>query len=243
MRFASVLRFLIVQPFTKGYGPFRFSIMKQDDAKEIYARVTTYFTFICVWACIVVAAFSQEVLQVMAKESYWEATSVIPILLVSNFFGSALYYMFQIGVYLQKSTKVLSKVFAVAAAIDLLLMRLMVPEFGPAGAAFAQLITHAFIALMGLYCSQRIYFIPYEWSRLFKIGLIGGFVGVVTYSNYHFNPYLSVAFKLPVILSFPGVLFVTGFLNQGEMTKLKKIVSSIRKKQFGFESFTSRFGK
>ena len=235
MRFSSIIRFLVIQPFTKGYGPFRFSIMKQDNAKDIYARVTTYFTFFCVWACIAIVALSREVLQIMAKESFWAANSVIPVLLISNFFGSGLYYMFQIGVYLQKNTKVLYKVFAVAAIIDIICMRLLVPPFGPLGAAFSQAFTHAFIAFMALYFSHRVYFIPYEWARLAKIVAVGSLVAFASYFTYHSDPYWSIALKVPVIMLFPGMLFIVGFVNEGELDKIKQSCSKIRGLVVGVE--------
>jgi O-antigen/teichoic acid export membrane protein len=235
MRFSSILRFLVVQPFTKAYGPFRFSIMKQENAREIYARVTTYFSFFCAWACLCIAAFSGEVIQIMAKESYWAASSVIPILLISVFFGSGLYYMFQIGVYLEKNTKVLAIGFAIAAIIDIICMIFLVPRFGPLGAAFSQALTHVFIAFMGLYFSNRVYFIPYEWNRLMKIVGLCAILVSVSHFTYHSNPYWSALLKAPIMFLYPTVLLIIGILNKGERSKVRYFWAKFRGNMLGVE--------
>ena len=73
LRFKSVLTFLIINPFTRGYGPFRFSIMKQSNAKEIYSRVTTHFCLLLCWMWLILATLSEEVIAMMAKETYHDA--------------------------------------------------------------------------------------------------------------------------------------------------------------------------
>jgi O-antigen/teichoic acid export membrane protein len=229
-RFATILRFLVIQPFTKGYGPFRFKIMKQDNASEIYARVTTYFTFGCAWAAVGIAAFASETIQIMSHENYWSANTVIPMLLLAVFGGSGLYYMFQTGLYIQRNTNVLSVLFAVAAGIDIFSLWLLVPRFGILGAAFSQLIAYTFIACSSLYLSNRAYKIPFEWHRLLKIiGLCCAYISA-TFFTYHPTPYWSVAIKIPVFFSYPVVLFLYGILNQEEKEKLLSIIRQAKNK-------------
>ena len=228
MRLASILRFLVVQPFGKAYGPFRFAVMKQADAKAIYARVATYFIGVCIWVIVGMIGLSGEILQIMAKENYWAARAVIPILLVSNLLGSGVYYMFQIGVYLQRKTKALSWLFAGAAMLDIGLMLVLVPRFGVYGAASSQVVAHGVVAFMGLYLSQRVYPIKYEWSRLLKIAALGMIASLALYSGYHVNPYLSAAIKLPIILLFPFSLFLVGFFDSGELAQFRGIWGRLR---------------
>lgn len=222
MRFANVVNFLIFHPFTKGYGPFRFSIMNRDNAAEIYSRVATYFCLFFLWACLGVIAFAREVIVVMAHESYWESYQVVPILLVSVFF-SGVYYLVQIGVYLKKNTRVLSYVFAVAAPFNLACLWALVPAFGIMGAALSVCATRVLVAFLGLYCSQLVYPVKYEWARCMKIAGVFLVLSLVSSWPFSESPYLSVLMKVPVLLVYPLLLYVTGFYQPQEIDFILKI--------------------
>ncbi|MBW2021719.1 MAG: oligosaccharide flippase family protein [Deltaproteobacteria bacterium] len=228
VRISSVFRFLAVEPFTKGYGPFRFAISRQEDAKEIYSRVTTYFTLICVWVCLAILGLSREALQIMAKKEYWEAFNLLPILLLSTLFGSGLYYMFQLGIYLQKSTRILSVIFGLAAILDIILMWIMVPTWGVYGASVAQCITHAFVSGITLVFAQRAFFVPYEWNRLVKIGFTGIFIGCFVFFRWAESPYVSATLKLGALCGFPVLLFLVRFFSEAEVDRIKNFTREIR---------------
>lgn len=220
MRFATILRFLVVNPFTRAYGPFRFSIMKQDNAKDIYSRVATYFIFICVWACVFIAAFTSEVIMLMADRAFWEASSIVPILLFSVLSGSGLYYIFQTGVYIQKSTKVLSYVFLVAALVDICLMMFLIPRYGIIGAASSQAIVNVLIAVMGLYCSNKVYAINYNWKEIIIIIMTGLIFISATFFVYSQDPLNSMLLKIPAAFSFPIVVVLLGVFTVDEKKKV-----------------------
>ncbi len=222
MRFASVVNFLVFHPFTRGYGPFRFSIMNRDNAKEIYSRVTTYFCFFFLWACLGVIALAREVIVVMADESYWDAYRVVPVLLVSVFF-SGLYYMVQIGVYLKKNTRVLSYVFAAAALFNLACLWTLVPAFGIMGAALAVCATRALVVLLGWRCSQLVYPMRYEWARCTKIAAVFLALALATSWPFHQSPYLSMLMKTPVLLLYPLILYSIGFFSPQEREFIGKL--------------------
>ena len=232
MRFASILRFLVVNPFTRAYGPFRFSIMKQDNARQIYSRVATYFIFICVWACLIIAAFTSEIIMLMADKAYWEASSVVPILLVSVLSGSGLYYIFQTGVYVQKSTKVLSYVFLTAAIVDIFLMIMLIPKYGLLGAAISQAVVHVFIAILGLYFSNRVYVIEYNWKEIITIKVVGLIYVLATFFVYTQNPLYSLLIKIPIVLSFPVFIILFGVFTSDEKRKIYTFLQCHKNKIF-----------
>lgn len=221
MRFSSIVNFLVIQPFTKGYGPFRFSIMKQENAKEIYSKVTTYFCFIILWVSLAMTALAREVIQIMAMDAYWPAYQVIPILLISVL-GHGLYYMFQIGVYIEKNTKVLSYLFIFAAFFNIFCLWLLVPRMEMVGAAIAVAATQLIIALGGLFCSNRVYPIAYEWSRLLKNLFVFGILMIFAVIAFHESPCLSALFKLPLLIAYPIVLWKIGFFTADEIKTIKR---------------------
>ena len=48
LKFGIGLQELIVEPFSINFGQSRFAIMRQLDAKAIYAKVLTYFSFLLI---------------------------------------------------------------------------------------------------------------------------------------------------------------------------------------------------
>jgi len=45
-KMAMIVQMFIIQPFTTAYGPFRFSIIQEENAKKIYSFIFTYFILI-----------------------------------------------------------------------------------------------------------------------------------------------------------------------------------------------------
>lgn len=232
MRFASIVQFLVITPFTQGYGPFRFSIMKKENAPRIYSRVTTYFLFFFLWACLAVTAFAREVIQIMADESYWQSYRVVPILMLS-ILGQGLFYMFQIGIYLNKSTKVLIYVYGAATIFNLAMLQLLVPRYGMIGAACAIAATQLLISLLGLYCSNKLYVVPYEWGRILKDGIIYLFLSMIVSWEYSGSPYWSALMKAPFVLVYPLLLWGLRYFHPDEIAVLRKTVLQVYNKRNG----------
>jgi len=223
MRFAQVINFLITQPFTRGFGPYRFEIMKDMDAKEKYARTTTYFFTILVWAGLAISLLSKEALQIMSEKSYWPAARVVPFLVVGVFSQGA-YYMFQTGVYISKNTKTLFKLFWLGVLINLILLTVFVPLLQEVGAAISIAATQIFLALGGLYLSEKVYSIDFEWERIIKIFIAAIVIFIPGYFSEANTLAINCATKISIILLFPFLLRLLSFYSADEIAFMKNLL-------------------
>ena len=107
--------------------------------------------------------------------------------------------------------------------INLLCLWLLVPAFGIMGAALSVCVTRVLVVLLGLYCSQLVYPIQYEWARCLKIGVVFLALSIAASLQLSDNPYLSALMKMPVVLAYPIALFALNFFSPQEIGFVLKI--------------------
>lgn len=231
-RFASVLGSLYGEPFRQSYGPYRFSIMKREDAKGIYSRMLTYFLYGAIFFGLLMAVTAREVIQIVAAPPFWGAHKVVPLILLSSILSQC-YYLFQIGIYLQKRTSSVSWILTVVAVLNLAFMILLIPDFGMYGAALAGLLSNLGLCLISWIVSQKLYPIHYEWSRIAQMGGVAGGLYLLASIIHLDNVYLALAAKGGLILLFPALLYPMGFYHEEELHLLRRGLEKVRLRVFG----------
>lgn len=161
MRFGMIIPILIGDPFQKSFGPFRFSIMKQPNAKEIYARILTYYVLAASIVVMGIAAFGPEIVAVVAASSFREASGILALVLVPGAL-TGVAYVFQTGIYIEKATSRVFLVSLVAGVSGLTANMLLIPRFGMYGAASAAVLSSGCSVALTYIVSQRLYPIDYH---------------------------------------------------------------------------------
>jgi O-antigen/teichoic acid export membrane protein len=224
-RLGSILRFIYEEPFTKAYGPFRFDVMKKEDAKEIYSRVLTYYILGLSFVYLGISFFTEFIVKIMAKDSYWAALPYLPLIaLIVGIRG--LYYHFQIGIYIKKNTHVLWKIFLGATVINLALNFLLIPHLEIYGSIIASFSAAIFINILTFYQSQKVYNVKYEWFRIMKIILMVIFLMALS-ETINLEGIYDFLFKTALLFSYPLFLYIFKFLNSGEIQKLKALKQKV----------------
>ena len=90
------------------------------------------------------------------------------------------------------------------------------------GAAIATLLSYLFITLTTFFPLQKIHPIPWDWSRIIKIVLIGFAVYLSSFLVKTKNFFLAVAFKSFLLLLFPTTLYFIHFFFERELEIIKK---------------------
>lgn len=176
----SILMTLFVQTFRYAAEPFFFSQAGSEDARQIYARVMTWFVTGCSLIFLGVMLYI-DVVKYFIGEEFREGLAVVPILLIANLF---------LGVYLNASIwyKLSGRTlwgawFSVAGAIVTLVMNfLLIPKMGYMGAAWTTLACYATIMSLSYFFGQRYYPVPYDLFAFFSA--IGGALVVWAMSIY-----------------------------------------------------------
>lgn len=85
-KFGMLLNTLIGQPFTMIWVAFRFEIAGREDAKEIYARILTYFEFVLIFLTLWLILLIKDIIGIVAGKEFIEAYKVVPLIAISCLF-------------------------------------------------------------------------------------------------------------------------------------------------------------
>jgi O-antigen/teichoic acid export membrane protein len=166
----SILMTLFIQAFRYAGEPFFFSYAKQQDARQIYALVLTWFVIFCVFIFLLVTLYI-DVFQYFVGSAYREGLHVVPVLLLANLL-LGVYVNLSIWYKLTDRTLMGAWVALIGAGITIVSLWLLVPEFGYEGAAWAHLICYSAMVVMSYGLGRRYYPVPYDLVR------VGGYIAL-----------------------------------------------------------------
>jgi O-antigen/teichoic acid export membrane protein len=225
-----IFMMLIVSMFEYAWRPFFLSNAKEENAKEIFARVLTYFTLFSSFIFLSVSFFIEEIVKIplpgrgyLIGKAYWGGLNIVPIILLSYLFNG-LYLNFIVGVYIEKKTKYLPYITGIGAISNIVANLVLIPLFQMTGAAIATLFSYVIMAFGMYYLNQKVYPIKYEYNRLLKIFVVTGiiFFAFLLIDN-KFNLYLEIIIKLFLLILFLIVLYLLGFFYNSELKQVRKL--------------------
>jgi O-antigen/teichoic acid export membrane protein len=234
----SVVAVLATVPFSQVWTVMRFSVMNEEGAEEYYSRVLTYITFVSMFLALGVAAVAGDGLLRFARNDYWGAADIIPLLALAAVLDSASRVL-NIGITLRKRTIFAPLVIAAALAINVALNFGLIPRYGSFGATVATLISYAVFCGLRYWASNLFFKVHYEWGRVAKMMVTGAALFATFYAIDHLRGdldafsyddphrrnllYLSVLIKTLLALSFPLLLLAERFYDERERRRLAAI--------------------
>ncbi len=198
---------LLTGSFQQAWGPFAFSIHKDEGAKQVYADVLIIYSLITSLACVVLTLFAPEILKIVTTTAYTGSSNVVGII-AFNHVVIGLGYIAVIGPSIAKTTKPYGVAVILSALATLPLNITLVPILGNVGAAIASLVSQSIVPIYVFYCSQKLYPIPYR----FKATIITIFMAIGTSqlgsSLIRGTTVVDMLYKVLIICSFVMILFL-----------------------------------
>lgn len=173
-RIAAVMQ-IGVAAVSMGWAPLRYRIYRQPHAEDVYRRITTYYVIAASFVVVPLALFAQEIVGVVSPSSYAPAANVVPLLALS-YALNGLYVMMVTGMGVTKKTRPMAWTAVAAALVNVGLNVLLIPVWGMEAAAATTVLANALLVAGGWFYSQRVYPIPYEWSRITRVVASGAAV-------------------------------------------------------------------
>ncbi len=179
-----VLMTLFIQMFRYAAEPFFFAEAEKKNAPQLFARVMNYFVISGLIIFLGVSLFI-DVFKYFIGPAYREGLHIVPIILLANLFNG-IYYNLAVWYKLTDRTASGALIALGGAAITIALNFLLIPPFGYYGAAWAHLIVYLLMMLASYLWGQKVYFIPYNSSRIFLYFLMAlGIFVITTYLKQH----------------------------------------------------------
>lgn len=222
--FGLALKFFL-SAFESAWTPFFLGVMREPDARRIYATVSTYVVALLVLLVGGLCAVAPAVVRLFTTEGFQEAAAVTPWIALGVMF-QGFYLVGSIGLVITKRTKLYPIATGTAAAVSLLANILLIPRFGMMGAAWANALSYATLAAVTVTFSWRVYPIPYEWSRLLRIVIAGGagYLAAVSGVPPEIHSLAAIAARGTLMVAVYGaVLYLAGFFHAGELKMLRDV--------------------
>ncbi len=235
-RFGMLPSFLIAGPFMMIWGPKRLDLVNMRDAKNIYASIFTYFCFIQLFLVLEISVLIKDLLILISAPEFRGAYQYVPLILLSYIFNGAYIYT-QFGVILEKKTKYLAFATLFGAVLNIAGNYILIPKYQVWGASVATLISFCFIFFFTYLVAQRLYKIPYQFSRLLKMILAAAALFMTASFINPSHVILSLIVKVAIASCFPFSLYLLKFYTPEELEKLGQIFGRLHvviKTRFGF---------
>ena len=215
---------LFTGAFQQAWGPFAFSIMNDENAKQVYANVFLLFGYAMGFLAASLMLFAPEVLMLLTAPAYHDAAWVAGIL-GYNLVLIGFTYIASIGISIAKVTAPYGYAMLFATIVTIILDIILIPRFGKEGSAIATVAAQFIVPCFLFYKSNKVYPIPYKYGEVLAvIGLMAVVVVVIRFINFD-SIVLQIAVKM--IATIALLLFVI----MANKTKLQMILSRSKMKK------------
>ncbi|MCB0712300.1 MAG: polysaccharide biosynthesis C-terminal domain-containing protein [Ignavibacteriae bacterium] len=234
-----IVMIVFVSVFEFAWRPFFLQQANKENARQLYARVFTYYNLI---AGAILLLFSFFIPNIAAfpipftgatfiKDVYWPGLGIVPIVLMAYLFNGW-YTNFIAGVYIEKKTASLLWITLTGAVIEAVLCFILVPTIGIAGGAWSTVSAYLIMAVVLYLYIRRYYPIPYEWGRvaLILLGVLGLLAANMLLVDSTDLSFQSGMVRLLLLAAFPLWLVITGFFTRAERTEMARLFKMLRRR-------------
>ncbi|MCJ7508815.1 MAG: oligosaccharide flippase family protein [candidate division Zixibacteria bacterium] len=218
-RISTLVVSFVMSPFVRVWNALMVEISRRDDFKIIFGRIFTYVMLIYAFVGLGLAVLNREILMVMAGSSYWDASKIVPLIILAYFFW-AIVLIVDAGFFITKKTYYKPFLFGIAAVINVILYWYLIPRYNMMGAAWATVVAFAFFAGLSWKVVNRIFPVKYEYVRLFKMTALALLIYFISTFVKLKSFWLQVTIKALLVLSLPLILYLIGFYLQEEKNKI-----------------------
>lgn len=212
----------LATPFSLAWPAYMYALAEKDPegAPGVFSAALTYLMLAASSAFLGLSLFADEILRLIATDSYQGAGEVIPWLVFASVLATA-HPVFLTGVNLARRFGFYLLFTGVGAGVNVGLNWLLIPRMGAMGAALAKVASYAAVAAVSYTVAQRLHPIPYDWGRLGKLAL--ACLGIYLVGRL---ATLTGAWSLPLrvlaLLAYPLALNALGFFTAPEKRHLKR---------------------
>ena len=215
---------LPVAAFQIAWPTVLFSVAKTRQAKDFYANLLTYFLSIMVLPVLGISIFAKEIVVLVTAPGYYDAWMVIPFVLLSHLILGT-YYVTAVGVNLERRTEYLLFAWIAGVIVYLILNFILVPMYDMLGAAISTLFAYLVVMVVSTHFSLKLYHIPYQYMRLFKLIFILCVLYLVSLIMPSKVLIVQIVLKVLLTLSLPIIMWFSGFFTTTEMERFKHWIS------------------
>ncbi|MCL2040044.1 MAG: polysaccharide biosynthesis C-terminal domain-containing protein [Bacteroidetes bacterium] len=224
---------IFVTMFSYAWTPFYISHFKDSDAKPLFSRILTYYTFVSSIIVLCIVFFMDYLVRIplwdgktFIHSDYWSAL-FIPGIIAIGYLINGISINFAAVFHIEKKTKYLPFAMGTGAIISIILNFILLPIIGILGAAISLLVGYTIeLVIMKALQSKVNYKINYEWKRIFIVVISSVIIYLLgSYLSAPFDLTIAFIIKIGIMSLYIVLLKLFGFFTTGEIAQIKKVFS------------------
>jgi O-antigen/teichoic acid export membrane protein len=218
----------IVRAFQYAWPPLAYSVTDDHEAARLYGLVTTYYALIAGWVVAALALEGRWIVRLLTAHSFFHAYRALPWLAL----GWAMYGLWVVFLVIAGRAKVTTRNFPASLAglaANVLLIVLLVPPLGIAGAGIA--LCGAYVVMLSVMhlLTRRAFVVSFEWRRLAHLCAVIGGTAVGGELLLPTHGAVGLLTRAAVWLAIPPALLLTGFAHSQELRGLRSLAAYARR--------------
>jgi O-antigen/teichoic acid export membrane protein len=154
--------------FQLAWPQYAFQIASDPQAGRTFARLTRYIAMGGGMVFLLLSLFAREWVGLLAGGKFQAAHHIIPVVSLAHL-GYAAYFLFATGITIKERTSWLPLITGISAVVNLAGNILLIPKYGPLGAAWATFLGYTMLAILTYLFSNHYLPVPYEFRSMGKI--------------------------------------------------------------------------
>lgn len=204
----AVIMNLFVTAFNYAAEPFFFRHMNQDNSRQVFARLSLYYIICCSAIYLSTCLFIQD-LSILLAKNFRQELQLVKILLLANIL-TGLYANFSSWYKLSDRNLLMAAISISGMVLMVMLNIVLIPFLGSSSAAYASLMSYAFICWVSYYQGQKNYPVPYDTLKM--AAYLGSCILLVwimpfLYSHFLLADWLQRMISLILILLFAAIAY------------------------------------
>lgn len=190
----AVFMTIFVQAFKMGAEPFFFNHAHQENARQTYAQILTYFVIFGCLIMVVLISFIDVFKELLIRnEDYWITISIVPIILLANLF-LGIYHNLSIWYKLTDKTRMGMYISIFGAIITIVFNYALIPIIGFIAAAWATLAAYGCMMVISYFLGKKYYPVPYNLKKVSFYLLISIGISAISFIYFRENYLAGAAF-------------------------------------------------
>jgi O-antigen/teichoic acid export membrane protein len=218
----------IVRAFQYAWPPLAYSVSDDAEAARLYGLVTTYYLLVSGWVVVGLALLGRWVLRLLAAAPYYGAYRALPWVAL----GWAMYGLWVVFLVIAGRANATTRNFPAALAglaANVVLLVLLVPSLGIAGAGIALCGAYVVMLLVMHLLTRRAFTVAFEWRRLAQLTAVMGGVAVAGDLLLPTHGAVGLLSRAAAFIAVVPVLWLTGFAHPQELGQLRALLARARR--------------
>lgn len=192
-----------ISSFQTAWGPFSYSIYKEDNSSETYNKVFTYYTIFLIFLVLLIIFLGRPLIILFASEKYIDSIIVIVPLVFAVAIESISYFT-GLGISLSKKTHYSAIAYMISLITSIAAIKLMIVPFGIIGVAYSILLGKIALTISVTIFAQKNYHLRFDIFKPCCYIALGFFMAIMFQSIM----FLTWYYEIGLFFSFMIILIV-----------------------------------